>query len=457
MQILLVHPYFPGPFAALAASLAANNAHTVVALVAAQAEPPAPWQGVTLVACPAPRVAATDLHPWLQEAERQTLRGEAACQAALQLQAQGFAPDVIVAHPGWGDSLFLKEVWPQARLGIYAELFYQPDSIALGFDPEFPAFGAVAGAPLRLKNLPHLLHGPEVDAIMAPTQWQADTFPPALRQRTTIIREGIDTAALVPNPDISLTLNGSLALTRAHEVVTFSSRTLEPCRGFHILMRSLPELLRLRPQMQVLIAGSTEGGYGPRPANGQTWRELLVQEVQPHIPLEDWERVHFVGQVPHATWLGLLQLSRVHIYLSYPFVLGRSVLEAMSVGCAIVGSDTAPVREVLQPGHTGLLVDFFDSLGLAQTVARLLDDAPQRQQLGQQARAWAQAHCDLDRVSLPQQQQWLQTLLAPEIAPDTPPAPAPVPHPPYPHWADLRQSLVALQALLQVQVPPAGS
>lgn len=436
MQILFVHPYFPGPFAALAASLAADTAHTVVALVATQAEPPAPWQGVTLVACPAPRAAATNLHPWLQEAERQTLRGEAACQAALQLQAQGFTPDVIVAHPGWGDSLFLKEVWPQARLGVYAELFYQPDSIALGFDPEFSASGPVAGAPLRLKNLPHLLHGPEADAIMAPTQWQADTFPPALRQRTTILREGIDTATIAPNPDISLTLNGSLVLTRKHEVVTFSSRTLEPCRGVHILMRSLPELLRLRPQMQVLIAGGTEGGYGPRPANGQSWRELLAQEVQPHIDPADWERVHFVGQVPHASWLGLLQLSRVHIYLSYPFVLGRSLLEAMSVGCAIVGSNTAPVREVLQSGQTGLLVDFFDSSGLAYTVARLLDDLPQRQRLGEQARAWAQAHCDLYRVCLPQQQQWLQALVAPETATKK-------------HWPDLRQSLVELRALLE--------
>lgn len=450
MKILFVHPYFPGPFAALAATLAADAAHTVLALVAAQAEPPAPWQGVTLVACPPPRASVEGLHPWLQEAERQTLRGEAACHAALQLQAQGFTPDVIVAHPGWGDSLFLKEVWPQARLGLYAELFYQPGSIAAGFDPEFPAPGLLAGAALRLKNLPHCLHWQEAQAVISPTQWQADTFPPALRQHITVIRDGIDTAAIAPHPNISITLNDHLVLTRAHEVVTFASRTLEPCRGFHVLMRSLPPLLRLRPQAHVVIVGGTEGGYGPRPDSGQNWRELLVQELQPQMDAAEWARVHFVGQVPHASLIGLLQASSVHIYLSYPFVLGRSLLEAMSVGCAVVGSNTAPVREVLQHGETGLLVDFFDASALAATVAQLLADAPTRQRLGVQARQWVQAHGDGQTVTLPQQQQWLQALAGADAVVQKP-APLPA-QSSAPEMVQLRQSLAEVRALLDEEL-----
>lgn len=428
--------------------LTTEATHTLVALVAAQAELAATWQGVTLVACPPPRASAAGLHPWLQEAERQTLRGEATCHAALQLQAQGFTPDVIVAHPGWGDSLFLQEIWPQARLGLYAELFYQPDSVATGFDPEFAAPGPLAAAPLRLKNLPHLLHWQDAQAAISPTQWQADTFAPALRERITVIRDGIDTAAIAPHPDISLTLNGALTLTRTQEVVTFASRTLEPCRGFHVFMRSLPLLLRLRPQAHIMIAGGTEGGYGPRPDSGQSWRDVLVQELQPQLEAADWARVHFVGQVPHASLIGLLQLSSVHVYLSYPFVLGRSLLEAMSVGCAIVGSDTAPVREVLQHGHNGWLVHFFDTTALAHTVAQLLADAPTRQHLGAQARQWVQAHADLHQVTLPQQRQWLQALADAVVPAATAmPAATPLP-PPLTVLAQLRQSLAEVRALL---------
>lgn len=451
MKILFVHPYFPGPFAALAAHLAADANHTVLALVTAQTEPVAAWQGVTLVACPAPRAAATNLHPWLQDIERQTLRAEAAGQTALHLQAQGFTPDVIIAHPAWGDSLFLKEIWPQARLGLYAELFYQPDRIAAGFDPEFPAPSPLVGAALRLKNLPHWLHWQEMDAAWSPTQWQADSFSPALspQQQITVIRDGIDTQAIAPNPDISLTLGADLALTRAQEVVTFASRTLEPCRGFHVFMRCLPKLLRLRPQAHVILAGGTEGGYGPRPANGQSWRELLVQELQTQLAPADWARVHFVGQVPHASLIGLLQLSSVHVYLSYPFVLGRSLLEAMSVGCALVGSNTAPVREVLEHDQNSLLVDFFDTAALAQTVADLLADAPLRQRLGAQARQWVQTHADLHQVTLPQQLQWLQALAAGAVPATASQEPTEQPAQTWPELAELRQSLAELRALLQ--------
>lgn len=448
MKILFVHPHFPGPFAALAALLTAEATHTIVALVAAQAELAATWQGVTLMACPPPRASTAGLHPWLQEAERQTLRGEAACHAALQLQAQGFTPDVIVAHPGWGDSLFLKEIWPQAQLGLYAELFYQPDSIATGFDPEFAVSGPLAGAPLRLRNLPHLLHWQDAQAAISPTQWQANTFAPALRERITVVRDGIDTAVMAPHPDISITLNGALTLTRTQEVVTFASRTLEPCRGFHVFMRSLPLLLRLRPQAHIIIAGGTEGGYGPRPDSGQSWRDLLVQELQPQMEAADWARVHFVGQIPHASLMGLLQLSSVHVYLSYPFVLGRSLLEAMSVGCAVVGSDTASVREVLQHGANAWLVNFFDIPGLAHAVAELLADAPRRQHLGAQAREWVQTHADLHQVTLPQQRQWLQTLAdAAAPVPAVPQASTLLPTPAT-AWAGLRQSLAEVRALL---------
>ena len=128
------------------------------------------------------------------------------------------------------------------------------------------------------------------------------------------------------------------------------------------------------------------------------------------MPAADWARVHFLGHVPHAQFIGLLQLSTVHVYLTYPFVLSWSLLEAMSAGCAIVGSNTQPLHEAIVDGETGRLVDFFDVQALADAVCGLLDDAPARATLGWRARAFAQANYDLHRVCLPRQLEWVRGL-----------------------------------------------
>jgi len=319
-------------------------------------------------------------------------------------------PDLIVSHHGWGESLFLKDVWPQAKLAIYCEFYYHPRGADVGFDPEFPAEDAGEVCRLRLKNLNNLLHFEVADAAISPTHWQASTFPEPFRSKITVVHDGIDTEAVAPNLAVTLTLNGNIKLTRADEVITFVNRNLEPYRGYHIFMRALPELLKRRPQARVLIVGADDVSYGARPAEGKKWKDIFASEVRPQISDADWARVHFLGHIPYQHFIPLLQLSTVHVYLTYPFVLSWSLLEAMSVGCAIVASDTQPLREAIRHNDTGRLVNFFDVPGLANDVCALLDDPVARQRLGANARAFAQANYDLKTVCLPRQLQWVQGL-----------------------------------------------
>ena len=417
MNVLFIHQNFPGQFKHLAPALA-RQGHTVVAMTL-QRTSASHWQGVRLVPYAVQRGSTPQIHPWVADIETQTIRAEACFRAALQMKAQGFTPDVIIAHHGWGESLFLKDVWPEAKLGIYCEFFYHPQGADVGFDPEFPAKDAGEVCRLRLKNLNNLLHFEVADAGISPTHWQASTFPERFRERIRVIHDGIDTQALQPNPQVTLTLTTQagerLTLSRADEVVTFVNRNLEPYRGFHIFMRALPSILQRRPKARVLIVGGNDVSYGARPDPARygglkTWREIFTAEVRPRIADADWQRVHFLGHIPYPHFIALLQLSTVHVYLTYPFVLSWSLLEAMSVGCAIVASDTPPVREAIRHDETGRLVDFFDVTALAQEVCALLEDRAARERLGANARAHAQRHYDLAHVCLPQQLAWVEGL-----------------------------------------------
>ena len=410
MKLLFIHQNFPGQFKFLAPALA-RQGHEVVAMTMQKSEA-SQWQGVRLVPYAASRGTTPKVHPWVSDFETKAIRGEACFRAALRLKAQGFCPDLVIAHPGWGESLFLKDVWPAARLGIYAEFYYHPQGADVGFDPEFPAADAGDVCRLRLKNLNNLLHFEVADAAISPTQWQASTFPEPFRSKITVVHDGIDTDALAPNPGVSLTLNGSLKLSRGDELITFVNRNLEPYRGYHIFMRALPELLRRRPGARVLLVGGDDVSYGARAEGGRKWKDLFAAEVRPQISDADWARVHFLGHVPYQHFIPLLQLSSVHVYLTYPFVLSWSLLEAMSLGCAIVASDTQPLREAVRDDETGRLVDFFDVGGLAQQVCALLDDPQARARLGASARAFARAHYDLQSVCLPRQLEWVRALAA---------------------------------------------
>ncbi len=408
MRLLFVHQNFPGQFKFLAPALV-QAGHEVTAFTM-QKTAQAIWQGVRIIIYGVERGTTPGVHPWVSDFETKTIRGEACFRVALKLRAEGYVPEVIIAHPGWGESLFLKEVWPSAKLGIYCEFYYHSRGADVGFDPEFPVADAGEVCRLRLKNLNNLLHIEEADAGIAPTHWQASTFPAAFRSKITIIHDGIDTAAIAPNQAAAITLNRTLRLTKDDEVITFVNRNLEPYRGYHIFMRALPDILKRRPRARILIVGGDDVSYGARPPEGKKWKDIFADEVRPYISDADWARVFFLGNVSYEHFISLLQLSTVHVYLTYPFVLSWSLSEAMSIGCAIVASNTTPLLDAIKHNETGRLVDFFDIEGLVDEVCELLDDAVLRSTLGQNARRFAQSNYDLRSVCLPRQMQWFEQL-----------------------------------------------
>jgi len=418
MNILFVHQNFPGQFKHLAPALVALG-HRVVAMTMQKTEASV-WQSIQLVTYQATRGNGRDTHPWVSDFETKAIRGEAAFRAALKLKESGFNPDVIIAHPGWGESLFLKQIWPTARLGIYCEFFYQAHGADVGFDAEFESKEPDLDAcRLQLKNVNNLMHFQEADAGISPTQWQASTFPEPFRSKITVVHDGIDTQTIRPDASVTLHVksrNGQeLVLSRQDEIITFVNRNLEPYRGYHTFMRALPDLLKRRPNARILIVGGNNVSYGSRPDKAKhghsNWKDVYIDEVRSLISDANWGRVHFLGNVTYQHFIPLLQLSTVHVYLTYPFVLSWSLLEAMSAGCAIVASDTQPLHEAIKDGETGKLVNFFDHARLAQEVCDLLDKPQERQRLGANARAFAQQNYDLQTVCLPRQLAWVNDLI----------------------------------------------
>ena len=416
MNILFIHQNFPGQFKILAPALV-KLGHTVRAMTMQKTSSKL-WQGVHIQPYSSTRGTTPNVHPWVSDFETKIIRAEACYKAALQMKQEGYCPDVIVSHHGWGESLFLKDVWATAKLGVYCEFFYQSQGADVGFDPEFPASETTEVCRLRLKNLNNLLHFEVADAGISPTHWQASTFPEPFKNKITVVHDGIDTNAVLPNQNVSLnfklTSGQELIITREDEVITFVNRNLEPYRGYHTFMRALPQMLKLRPKARVLLVGADDVSYGARPDVAKygdaKWKDIFANEVRGQISDADWQRVHFLGHVPYQYFIPLLQLSTVHVYLTYPFVLSWSLLEAMSAGCAIVASDTQPLREAIVHNETGKLVDFFDASALAQSVCELLNNAEERKRLGANARAFAQANYDLQSVCLPKQLAWVEQL-----------------------------------------------
>jgi glycosyltransferase involved in cell wall biosynthesis len=404
MRFLFVHQNFPGQFRHLAPALAAQG-HEVWAMGINPPEAPLPGVRHLLVKAEgvADRVKRTD--PALRELHGKFVRGQATAAALRQVMAQGFTPDVIYSHPGWGESIFLRDACPSARQVVFAEYYYGEPGGDTAFDPEFSTPSPEALMRSRIKNT-HLLHALAMaDAAISPTEFQRSQHPAWSRPRIEVIHDGIETRRFKPEPNAVVRLNrAGLTLRPGDEVVTFVARQLEPYRGYHVFMRCLPLLMRLRPQAQVVIVGGDGVSYGAAPPAGKTWRQIFHDEVAGRI---DGRRLHFVGRLKHELLTQLMQVSAAHVYLTYPFVLSWSLLEAMSIGCVVVGSRTAPVQEVIEHGRNGLLADFFDPEALAGTIAGALARRAELAPLREAARRDTVDRFDLHDRCLPQQLRFL--------------------------------------------------
>jgi glycosyltransferase involved in cell wall biosynthesis len=402
LRVLFIHQNIPGQFKHLLLALCDDPANEVWA-VAGEAGGKRARRlhsrlHVASYQVPAPAVPGA-AHPWLASLDAQVRRGHAVADVLRRLKGKGIVFDVVVAHPGWGEALFIKDVFPATPLLAYFEFFYSASGADVGFDPAFPARPG-DGERLRVRNLVHLSALNACDTGLTPTAWQHSRLPHEYRSRVAILHEGVDIDAVRPAAGASFEWNGR-SFRGGEPIVTYVARNLEPYRGFHVFMRALPALLARHPTLQVLVVGGDQVSYGTPARHPQGWRAELTDELSRQGTSIDLSRVHFVGQLGHDDYLRVLQVSAAHVYLTYPFVLSWSMLEAMAAGCLIVGSDTAPVSEVLRDGVNGRLVNFFDHEQLVCVILEALCDPARHRALREAARATVVERFDLRRHCLP--------------------------------------------------------
>ena len=395
MRILFIHQNFPGQYVHIVQRLAQQGQHQLVALGINPLDRGRGMpESLKHFRYGLDRGNTNGVHPLVMETETKIIRAEGCARAAEQLKAKGFTPDLICAHPGWGESLFLKAIWPDSPLLCYQEFFYNEHGFDSNFDPEFQdERNWQAQAKLTMKNTYLHLTLEHADWNVSPTHFQASSFPEHWRRRFSVIHDGVDTRKVVPNPvPAPLKLPDGTVLEKGQPIVTFVNRCLEPYRGCHTFIRAIPELQRRNPEARLVVVGQTKGvSYGAECTGGE-WKDRFMAEIEGEY---DPSRVHFTGTLPYSQFVPLLQLSACHVYLTYPFVMSWSLLEAMACGCAVVGSDTAPVREVIRHGHNGLLVDFFSPGELAAAVAELLQDRDRAAVFGRAARRTVETTYDL--------------------------------------------------------------
>lgn len=379
MKFLFIHKHLPGQFEPLMRSLASDPRHEVVGIGQEFKPQRAPFPEFRAVLYQKPEVAGGALRDFLRNFEVAVGHGLSVAAKLMDLQRTRFVPDIAFAHLGWGESLYFKDIFPDTPLVGYCEFYYHARGVDADFDPDFP-LGWNDIFRIRTMNAAELLGLSAIDLGVSPTHWQRGLFPPEFQRKITVLHEGIDTARIRPDAAASFRLPDGMELRPEQPVVTYATRNLEPYRGFPVFMRAVAELCRRRRDCRFVIAGGDEVSYSAVP-RGETYRQKLLREVE-----IDPERVHFVGRLPFDDYLKLLQVSAVHVYLTVPFVLSWSLLEAMSAGCVIVGSDTAPVREVLRHGQNGLLADFFSHREIADMIERVLDHPHREKELGWRAR-----------------------------------------------------------------------
>lgn len=387
MELLLIHQNHPGQFRDLTPALE-RRGHRLLGLGATPRgqqlhydwHPPDLPDGLA--------------DPLLETSLRRGLRVQERC---LQLRGQGYVPDAVLGHSGWGELLYLRDIWPEAVLIAYPELYAAPRLLGYGFDADLGEPTPALRAQWRRGNLMGLAAIADADACVVPTLFARDTFPPHLRGRFHVLHEGI---ALPPPADVSgggtIQLEGGPTLGKGDPVITFASRNLEPLRGFRSFLRALPTVFAARPDARVVIVGGTGSGYGAPSSHPDGHKGELLALLGHRLPLE---RVHFLPPLPHRQLLSLFGVSAAHVYLSYPYALSWSVLEAMACGALVVGSDNPPVSELIHHGHNGLLVPFNDPDRLAEGLLAVLGDPQAFAPMAEAGRATIAARYDVNRAA----------------------------------------------------------
>jgi glycosyltransferase involved in cell wall biosynthesis len=377
MRILFIHNNFPAQYRHVAQALAQNPNNRVGFITQNRTHE---LDGVTKLVFEPARKAHASTHRYVRQFETAVLDGQAVVRVLQQLKTTGFTPDVVCAHTGWGVGMFVKDIYPDTPLVLYCEWYTRSRGGDLDFDPAHPpTIDDILR--YRASNAAMLVDLDACDGGLAPTRWQRSRFPEAFQPRIDVLHDGVDTEYFTPQPGAKLALPG-LDLSAAQEIVTYVARGMDAYRGFPQFIEALEHLLKRRPHCHAVIVAADRVAYGPPPPEGHaSYKDWMLAKV----PL-DPARVHFVGTLPYDLYRQVLRASSAHVYLTRPFVLSWSLMEAMATGCLIVASDTAPVREVIEDGVNGLLVDFFDPRGIAGRIEEALENGERLARLREQAR-----------------------------------------------------------------------
>jgi glycosyltransferase involved in cell wall biosynthesis len=391
VRFLFVHQNFPGQFLHILRRLIQSGDHEILFICEPSQGNVA---GVRQIPYTKPQIDNDSTHLPARELENGTRRAEAVFRAAWGLRYLGFEPDIIIGHHGWGEMLSLRDVWPKAPMLGYFEFYYHHDGGDVGFDPEFPS-EVFDFARIRAKNAINHLALNLGGAGQCPTQWQLSTYPDWAREQMNLIWEGVHLDICSPDPLAHRrTLKvGDMEIKPTDKLITYLSRDLEPYRGFHSIMRALPDMLKARKDLKVVLIGADGVSYGAPPAGGGGWRDVMMKEVGKGL---DMDRVVFPGRVPYELYINCLRRSDAHVYLTYPFVASWSLRESLAIGCPVVGSDTPPVSEFITHGENGILVPFLEPKAIAQDILALLENKDLTQKIKANARAYAEKHLSME-------------------------------------------------------------
>ncbi len=399
MNILFLHPNFPAQFRHITSYLGRDSRNRVV--FGTMNEDTGEIPGVRKEFYKPHRGPDPKTHHYLKFLESGVLQGQAVFNMLQNLRKEKFIPDIVYGHSGWGPTMFIKDIFPQAQCLCYFEWFYNSSGSDVDFDPaDRPKADALLK--LRMKNTPILTDLYSCDRGLSPTYWQMQQFPPEFRNKITVIHDGIDTAYFRPGQGEPLKIpSAGLDLAGVKEVVTYVGRGFEPYRGFPQFMEAAGLILEKRPKCHIVMVGTDNVYYGRSPSNGRSYRQIALEKND-----FDMSRLHFTGLLSYPDYLKVLQASSVHVYLSYPFVLSWSMLEAMSTGCLVVGSNTAPVTEFIVDGENGLLADFFSPREIAGRVIEALKKPKKMESIRERARKTIVNNYDLAML-LPRHLKWI--------------------------------------------------
>lgn len=376
MNILFLHRNFPAQFRHISAALA-QDPNNKVFFITNNDKLNLP--NINKVVYKLKREVPENCHRYLKFTEESIIHAQSTAEAALALKEKGFKPDIIFGHT-WGQTMFMKDVYPDVPLLCYFEWFYQAEGGDIGFDGK--KLNVDELAKLRCKNSHLLVDLYTCDAGLSPTQFQKNQFPKEFHDKIKVLHDGVDTDFCKPDNDAKFIIKDkNLTLTKEDEVITYATRGMEAYRGFPEFMRAANKLLKKRSNLHVVIGGEDRVCYGPQ-IMGTTYKELMLKE----LPDLDMNRIHFVGGLPFNEYVNLLQISSAHVYLTYPFVLSWSALDAMACGCCIIASNTKPVTEFMTDNYNALLFDFFNVDEQVEKIEYALDNKDKIQELRHNAR-----------------------------------------------------------------------